>query len=66
MLLKNLYFAKGYGAVILINEFPAKGLKKSPLNDFVKRLKQAFRLSCCRSINLARLHTNKFRDTVQP
>jgi len=40
MLVKNLYFAKGYGAVRLINEFAAKGWKKNTLNDFVKRLKQ--------------------------
>jgi len=40
ILIKKLYFAKAYGAVRLINEFPAKGWKKSTLNDFVKRLKQ--------------------------
>jgi len=39
-LVKNLNFAKGYGAVRLINEFPAKGWKKKMLNDFVERLKQ--------------------------
>ena len=37
---EKLNFAKGYGAVRLINEFPAKGWKKNTLNDFVKRLKQ--------------------------
>jgi len=40
ILVKNLYFAKSYGAVRLINEFPAKGWKKNTLNDSVKRLKQ--------------------------
>jgi len=35
-----LYFAKGYGAVRLINEFPAKRWKKNKLNDFVEGLKQ--------------------------
>ena len=40
ILITNLYFAKGYGAVRLIHEFPAKGWKKSALNDFIKRLKQ--------------------------
>jgi len=40
MLVKNLYFAKSYGAVRLINEFPAKGWKKNTLSNFVKRLKQ--------------------------
>jgi len=39
-LVKNLYFAKGYGAVRLINRFPAKRWKKNTLNDFVERLKQ--------------------------
>jgi len=39
ILVKNLYFAKGYGAVRLINEFPAKGWKKNTLNDFIERLK---------------------------
>lgn len=37
ILIKNLYFYKGYGAVRLINEFPAKGWKKSTLNDFIKK-----------------------------
>jgi len=40
VLIKNLYLTKGYGAVRLINEFPAKRWKKSTLNDFIKRLKQ--------------------------
>jgi len=35
-----LQFAKCYDAVRLTNEFPAKGWKKSTLNDFIKRLKQ--------------------------
>jgi len=29
ILLKNLYFAKGYHTVRLIHEFPAKGWKKT-------------------------------------
>jgi len=40
ILVKNLYFAKGYGAVRLINEFPAKGWKKNTINVFVEHLKQ--------------------------
>jgi len=40
ILVKNLYIAKGYGAVTLINKFPANGWKKNTLNDFVKHLKQ--------------------------
>ena len=40
MLVKNLYFAKGYGAVRLINKVPAKGWKKNTLNNFTERLKQ--------------------------
>jgi len=39
--IKNLeYFAKRYGAVRLINEFPAKGWKKITLSEFVECLKQ--------------------------
>jgi len=34
ILIKNLYITKGYGAVRLINEVPAKRWKKSTLNDF--------------------------------
>ena len=33
ILVKNLYFAKGFGAVRVINEFPSKGWKESMLND---------------------------------
>ena len=40
ILVKNLYSTTGYGAVRLINEFPAKGWKKNTLNDFVEHLKQ--------------------------
>ena len=29
ILIKNLYYFKGYGAKKLINEFPAKGWKKT-------------------------------------
>jgi len=40
ILIKNMYLVAGYGAVRLINEFPAKGWKKTTLNDFVKHLDQ--------------------------
>jgi hypothetical protein len=40
ILIKNLYYCKGYGAVRLINEFPTKHWKKSTVNDFIKHLKQ--------------------------
>ena len=38
--IKNLYYFKGYGAKRLISEFPAKGWKKTTVNDFLKRLKE--------------------------
>ena len=38
--IKNLYYFKGYGAKRLISEFPAKGWKKTNVNDFLKRLKE--------------------------
>ena len=37
ILIKNLYYCKGYGAKRLINGFPAKGWKKTTVNDFLKR-----------------------------
>ena len=40
ILIKNLYYFKGYGAKRLISEFPAKNWKKTPVNDFLKRLKE--------------------------
>ena len=40
ILIKNLYYFKGYGAKRLISEFPAKGWKKTTVNDFIKRLKE--------------------------
>ena len=40
ILIKNLYYFKGYGAKGLISEFPAKGWKKTTVNDFLKRLKE--------------------------
>ena len=40
ILIKNLYYFKGYGAKRLISEFPAKGWKKTTVNDFLKRLKE--------------------------
>ena len=40
ILIKNLYYFKGYGAKRLISEFPAKGWKKTNLNAFLKRLKE--------------------------
>ena len=40
ILIKNLYYFKGYGAKRLISEFPYKGWKKTTVNDFLKRLKE--------------------------
>jgi len=40
ILIKNLYFYKGYGAKKLMREFPDKEWKKSTLNDFLKHLKE--------------------------
>ena len=40
ILIKNLYYFKGYGAKRLISEFPAKGWKKTTVNDILKRLKE--------------------------
>ena len=40
ILIKNLYYFKGYGAKRLISEFPAEGLKKTTVNAFLKRLKE--------------------------
>ena len=39
-MIKNVYYFKGYGAKRLISEFPAKGWKKTTVNDFLKRLKE--------------------------
>ena len=36
----NLYYIKSYGAKRLLNEFLAKGWKKTTVNDFLKRLKE--------------------------
>ena len=41
ILIKNLYYFKGYGAKRLISEFPAIGWKKTTVNDFLKHLKKA-------------------------
>ena len=41
ILIKNLYYFKGYGAKRLIGEFPAKGWKKTTVNDFFKHLKES-------------------------
>ena len=38
--IKNVYYFKGYGAKKLISEFPAKGWKKTTVNDFLKHLKE--------------------------
>ena len=38
--IKNLYYFKGYDAKRLINEFPAKGWKKTIVIYFLKRLKE--------------------------
>ena len=40
ILIKNLYYFKGYCAKRLISEFPAKGRKKTIVNDFLKRFKE--------------------------
>ena len=40
LLIKNLYYFKGYSAKRLISEFPAKGWKKTTVYDFLKRLKE--------------------------
>ena len=40
ILTKNVYYFKGYGAKRLKSEFPAKGWKKTTVNDFFKRLKE--------------------------
>ena len=40
ILITNLYYFKGYGAKRLISEFPAKGWKKTTVNDLLKRLKE--------------------------
>ena len=40
ILIKNLYYFKGYGAKRPIREFPTKGWKKTTVNDFLKCLKE--------------------------
>ena len=40
ILIKNLYYFKGYGAKRLVSEFSAKGWKKTTVNPFLKRLKE--------------------------
>ena len=40
ILIKYLYYFKGYDAKRLISEFPAKGWEKITVNDFLKRLKE--------------------------
>ena len=40
ILIKNLYYFKGYGAKRLMSVFPTKGWKKTTVNDFLKRLKE--------------------------
>ena len=40
ILIKNLYYFKGYGAKRLISKCPAKGWKKTTVNDFLKHLKE--------------------------
>ena len=40
ILIKNLYYFKGYGAKRLISEFPAKGWKKITVNYFLKCFKK--------------------------
>ena len=41
-LIKNLYYFKGYGANRLISEFPAKGWKKTSVNNFLECFKEWF------------------------
>ena len=40
ILIKNLYYFKGYVAKRLISEFCIKGWKKTRVNDFLKRLRE--------------------------
>lgn len=40
ILIKNLYYLKGYGAKRLMLKFPTKGWKKTTLNDFLKRVRE--------------------------
>ena len=40
ILIKILYYFKGYGAKRLISEFPAKGWKKTTVNDSLTLLKE--------------------------
>ena len=40
ILIKNLYYFKGYGAKRLVSEFPTKGWKKTTVNEFLKCLKE--------------------------
>ena len=40
ILIENLYYFKGYSAKRLISESPAKGWKKTTVNNFLKRLKE--------------------------
>ena len=40
ILIKNLYYFKGYVAKRLISEFPVKGWKKTTVNNFLKHLKE--------------------------
>ena len=40
ILIKNLYSFKGYGAKRLISEFPAKGWKKTTVNECLKCWKE--------------------------
>ena len=40
ILVKNLYYFKGYGAKRLLSDVHAKGWKKTTVNDFLQRLKE--------------------------
>ena len=40
ILIKNVYYFKKSGAKRLISAFPAKGWKKTTVNDFLKRWKE--------------------------
>ena len=40
ILIKKLYYFKGYDAKRLISEFPAQGWKKTTVNDFLKHMRE--------------------------
>ena len=62
ILIKNLYYLKGYGAKTLMKEFPTKGWKKTTLNDFLKRLRETG--SADRRAGSGRPRTARTRDNI--